>query len=143
MGKFKIGDRVRVVKDVCLDRLNHKEVYNLQACNDNIRVGDEFTIVNVLSFGSSEADYITEEGFHVSESFLELVNASDNINNPKHYTAGGVETIDYLKAKLTPEEYKGFLKGNIIKYLSRSKHKNAEIEDYKKAQWCMNKLNKI
>jgi len=57
---------------------------------------------------------------------------SDTINSPSHYAAGGMEPIDYLKLKLTPEEFAGFCKGNVIKYLSRAKHKNGE-EDLKKA----------
>jgi len=35
--------------------------------------------------------------------------------NPTHYKAGGVETIDFLRAKLTPEEFAGFCKANVIK----------------------------
>jgi hypothetical protein len=64
----------------------------------------------------------------------------DLVNNPKHYTAGGIECIDYLKAKLTPEEFVGFLKGNTLKYMSRAGLKNDELEDYKKAQFYINKL---
>ena len=62
--------------------------------------------------------------------------------NPEHYKTGGIETIDYLKAKLSPEELKGFLKGNIIKYLSRAEQKNG-AEDYKKASWYMEQLVKL
>lgn len=58
---------------------------------------------------------------------------------PEYYKVGGIETIDYLKAKLTPEELKGFLKGNVIKYLSRSDHKGG-VEDLKKAKWYLEKL---
>ena len=46
----------------------------------------------------------------------------DNIN-PNHYIFGGIETIEYLKAKLTAEEYRGFLKGNVLKYVSREAEK--------------------
>ena len=58
---------------------------------------------------------------------------TDNIN-PTHYKAGGVETIDFLRAKLTPEEFAGFCKGNVIKYLSRAELKGGS-EDYRKAAW--------
>ena len=54
--------------------------------------------------------------------------------NPTHYKAGGVETIDFLRAKLTPEEFAGFCKGNVIKYLSRAELKGG-AEDYCKAAW--------
>lgn len=67
---------------------------------------------------------------------------SDPIN-PTHYQIGGIETIDYIEAKLTPEQYKGYCKGNSIKYLSRAGHKGEEIEDYKKAAWYLNRLLEI
>ena len=54
--------------------------------------------------------------------------------NPAHYKVGGIECIDYLKAKLSAEEFRGFLKGNAVKYLSRAEHKG-NAEDYAKANW--------
>ena len=36
-----------------------------------------------------------------------------------HYDAGGIEVIDVIEAKLTPEQYKGYLLGNAIKYQLR------------------------
>lgn len=66
---------------------------------------------------------------------------ADNINHPSHYQ-GKIECIDYLQDKLTAEEFRGFLKGNVLKYLSRATKKENELEDYKKAQWYMNKLIK-
>ena len=58
---------------------------------------------------------------------------NDNVNNPKHYTAGGIEVIEYIRAKLTDEQLKGYYIGNLLKYLSRADHKGG-FEDYKKAQ---------
>jgi hypothetical protein len=59
--------------------------------------------------------------------------------NPDHYKVGGIECIDYLKAKLSAEEFRGFLKGNAVKYLSRAEHKG-NAEDYAKANWYTNML---
>jgi len=64
----------------------------------------------------------------------------DMVNHPPHYKIGGVETIDFMKAKLTPEAFVGFLQGTCIKYLSRAAHKGSPVEDFKKAQWYLNKL---
>ena len=50
-----------------------------------------------------------------------------------HYDAGGIETIDIIQAKLTPEEYRGYLKGNALKYLCRASFKGEEIRDTEKA----------
>ena len=63
----------------------------------------------------------------------------DNVNHPPHYTEGGIECIEAIEAQLTPEEYKGYLKGNVAKYIWREKHKGG-IESLKKAQWYLNKL---
>lgn len=67
----------------------------------------------------------------------------DSVNHPTHY--GGdtpYETIKVLKAWLTPEEYRGFLIGNAIKYLSRAGKKGDALEDQKKAAWYLAELNK-
>ena len=63
--------------------------------------------------------------------------------NPTHYQIGGIETINYLEAKLTPEEFKGYCKGNSIKYLSRAGYKGEERDDYKKAAWYLDRLLEI
>lgn len=64
----------------------------------------------------------------------------DMVNHPPHYKAGGIESIDYIQAKLTPEEFSGFCKGNALKYISRAGRKGKATEDYKKAVWYLNRL---
>lgn len=59
--------------------------------------------------------------------------------NPCHYKTGGIETIDSIKAKLSEEQFKGYLAGNVIKYLSRFEHKAGE-EDLQKACWYLNRM---
>jgi hypothetical protein len=61
----------------------------------------------------------------------------DNVNSPKHYTTGGIETIDYIKAKLGHEGTINYCMGNVMKYTSRWQEKNGK-EDLKKAQWYLN-----
>ncbi|ECJ9746337.1 DUF3310 domain-containing protein [Listeria monocytogenes] len=62
---------------------------------------------------------------------------NDKVNNPAHYTAGGIETLDYIKAKVN--DYPSYAAGNILKYVSRYEHKNG-VEDLKKAQFYLNDL---
>ena len=64
----------------------------------------------------------------------------DLVNQPPHYKVGGIETIDYLKAKLSPEAFRGFLQGNALKYLSRAGHKDNPLQDFEKSQWYTNRL---
>ena len=59
--------------------------------------------------------------------------------NPQHYQKGGVECSDAIEASMTEEAFKGFLKGNCIKYLYRYENKNG-AEDLKKAQWYLSRL---
>lgn len=69
--------------------------------------------------------------------------ASDPVNHPAHYKVGGIETIDFIKAKLTPEEFRGYLLGNVLKYASRAGHKDNALQDAGKMAWYANKLAEV
>jgi len=60
---------------------------------------------------------------------------SDMVNSPSHYTKGGIETSDYIKAKLTTEEYCGYIKGTLIAYASRLGDKDDPIQEAGKIEW--------
>ena len=65
----------------------------------------------------------------------------DIINHPAHYKAGGIETIEYMKAKMTSEQFEGYLLGNVFKYLSRYQYKDG-LSDLKKAEWYLKRMIK-
>jgi len=64
-----------------------------------------------------------------------------------YYDVGGIETLDVIKAKLTPEQYNGYLLGNAIKYQLRMMHKtpDAPERDAEKAanysKWLSEEIN--
>lgn len=66
----------------------------------------------------------------------------DNINHPKHYIEGKIETIDFIEDKGL-----NFNLGNVVKYISRAGKKKSKgisqetkaLEDLKKAQWYLNR----
>ena len=64
----------------------------------------------------------------------------DMVNSPAHYMQGGIETIDFIEAKLTPEEFRGYLKGNVLKYASRMGNKGSMQLDAGKAAWYSNRI---
>jgi hypothetical protein len=64
----------------------------------------------------------------------------DIVNNPRHYTVGGYEAKDVMKAKLTPDEWRGACKANVLKYLMRANYKGKHDQDIEKAQWYMDEL---
>lgn len=63
----------------------------------------------------------------------------DMVNSPDHYTHGGIETIDAIEAALTPEEFRGYCKGNALKYIWRERHKG-QNESLQKAIWYLNRI---
>jgi hypothetical protein len=66
--------------------------------------------------------------------------APDTVNHPPHYTdGGGIECIEAIEAALTNEEFRGYCKGNCMKYIWREKHKGG-TESLKKAQWYLDRL---
>ena len=64
----------------------------------------------------------------------------DPVYSPSHYTSGGIEAIDFIQAKLTPEEFAGYCKGNALKYMSRAGKKDNSGEDLAKARWYLDRL---
>lgn len=75
-----------------------------------------------------------EKEVHDSLNAKIVEQANESIKNnpmvfrPNHYTEGGIETIDFIRAKSLC-----YFTGNAVKYISRAKLKGKEIEDLEKA----------
>lgn len=63
--------------------------------------------------------------------------------NPIHYNFGKIECIEALEGALNENEYIGFLKGNIVKYIWRLNLKGEPLTNLKKAAWYLNKLIEV
>lgn len=63
----------------------------------------------------------------------------DVVSKPAHYNNYEMETIEAIKGQSTTDEFSGFLKGNIIKYIARYKFKNG-VEDLNKAKFYLSVL---
>lgn len=100
------------------------------------------------SFPSEEYSYLTIEDFSPNgayqwldeKEFKSILNPNprrDMIDHPDHYTAGGIETIEFIEAKLnsmphlTP--FQAYCVGNVIKYMSRLGLKDDLYQDLGKA----------
>lgn len=59
--------------------------------------------------------------------------------NPEHYKKGGIECVDAIKASMSDLEFQGYLKGNVLKYMWRFRHKKG-VEDLQKAEWYNKRL---
>lgn len=58
--------------------------------------------------------------------------------NPTHYK-GTIECIDAIESTMSKEAYRGYLKGNVLKYMWRYEKKNG-VEDLQKAEWYLKRL---
>ena len=63
----------------------------------------------------------------------------DLVKHPPHYNQGGIECVDAIEASMSPQGFRDYLKGNILKYLWRYEQKHG-LEDLKKAQWYLTRL---
>ena len=64
----------------------------------------------------------------------------DAVNSPDHYNTGNIECIDAIEDSMSPAAFKGYLKGNCMKYLWRYDYKGKPVEDLKKADWYLSRL---
>lgn len=55
------------------------------------------------------------------------------VDNPAHYTVGGISTYEFIKAKQLSYEL-----GNVVKYVTRSEFKGDPLRDLQKARWYLN-----
>ena len=67
-------------------------------------------------------------------------NESCPVERPDHYNTGAIEAIEAIKASMDSDQYFGYLKGNVMKYLWRYDYKEKPVEDLRKADWYLNRL---
>ncbi|WP_327377692.1 DUF3310 domain-containing protein [Streptomyces sp. NBC_01216] len=67
---------------------------------------------------------------------------NDPVNSPAHYTQGSYEVIDIIQGSMSEEAFRGYLLGNMAKYLMRCqyKHQDGGIQDLQKLIWYANKF---
>lgn len=86
-----------------------------------------------ISFKKDEMEYKEE----TEESFNDLI--------ASHYKALAIEPLEVMRGMMTKIEYKGFLKGNIIKYSIRQGNKKGESaeKDAAKCREYIRLLNEL
>lgn len=60
----------------------------------------------------------------------------------EHYRSKTIQPWDAMQAWMTPEQFKGFLWGNVVKYIARWQDKGG-VEDLRKARHYMDKLIEV
>ena len=64
----------------------------------------------------------------------------DPVEQPDHYNKGSIEAIEAIKASMPEHEFRGYLKGNALKYLWRYDYKGKPVEDLRKCRWYVHRL---
>jgi len=67
----------------------------------------------------------------------------DMVGAPRHYNTGNIECIEAIEESMSSVAFKGYLKGNCMKYLWRYDYKGKQVEDLQKAQWYLAKLTQV
>lgn len=55
----------------------------------------------------------------------------------KRYSHGNISCIDAIQSALSPEEFRGFCKGNVIKYIWREAYKGKNDDLDKAIDYCL------
>lgn len=121
------------------DRFNPEET-TVHYCRKGAKYPEESVQSSVKDFKKMVAfEYIPQD---LGGKITADIPPSNHIK-PSHYKlSGGREAIDIIKEILTPEQFIGFLRGNIFKYDIRYKYKGG-VEDLKKAEWYKTKLIEV
>ena len=77
------------------------------------------------------------------EDIIAREDEEDMVGAPKHYNTGNIECIDAIEESMSSVAFKGYLKGNCMKYLWRYDYKGKQVEDLQKAQWYLAKLTQV
>ena len=94
--------------------------------------GEEDKIMpNYIQLASQGMTFSEFAGEEITEESLNFRPYDDKVNHPSHYNRYSREVIESIKGLCTPDEFRGYLKGNIIKYSARYSGKDG-IQDIDK-----------
>lgn len=141
--EFKVGDKVRIVNEKSADYGKTGQVF--RAYKVLVLVTFDGRYASFFDYTDIAPDERPDDALPATVEqpddsnrsiYTPVTETTDNVNHPQHYKHGEVETLDIIRMSLTPEEFQGFLKGNVLKYQLRAPFKHATPdEDYKKAKY--------
>jgi len=69
--------------------------------------------------------------------------SADPVNHPAHYTAGGIECIDAIRAALGDQAFVAHCRATAIKYAWRAGAKEKHAEDLRKGAWYLTRAAEV
>ena len=125
-----------VNKEFVKDRADDKPLEDIDYVKTLKEIWDEYKKENDIDEVSTRPLNIDAERYSWLAHFDNDGNLKfDKVNSPNHYKLRGldIEAIDVIRGALTEDEFRGFCKGNVLKYTIREGHKNGD-EDLNKAK---------
>ena len=92
-------------------------------------INNVYEIAEALEVFSNDIIGGVAKGFNFFD--VDIEGKKEMIDHPSHYNQG-IEAIDYIESHKM-----NFNIGNVIKYVTRAKHKGTELEDLKKSLWYL------
>lgn len=137
-------DRVRETGEPTFEeymkRLNSTWVYDSTRGTDPVVTADAVDFEDC--WDNTPATGVNKTGLEawMRAAHEESENVIDNVNKPTHYNTGNIECIEAIEESMSSVAFKGYLKGNCLKYLWRYDYKGKQVEDLQKAQWYLSRL---
>ena len=105
-------------------------------------LAEEETLMHGDEAKNEETAGLCAGGYKANAAKVPKEDRVDLVNNPQHYNTGNIECIEAIAESMSNEQFRGYLKGNCMKYLWRYDYKGKAAEDLQKAGWYLNKLIK-
>lgn len=123
---YKLGQRFKLLKD--FPSLNLKKDDIVELYNDDGSMAPQFMRLNNSGLVFIHLDC------------LESIDTETSKNCPEHYD-NIIQPWEYMQSCMSQEEFRGYLRGNVIKYISRYTEKDG-IKDLNKAKHYLEELIK-
>jgi hypothetical protein len=88
-------------------------------------------------------DSLMKRYLEEAEKEFQEEDEEDMVGSPRHYNTGNIECIEAIEESMSSVAFKGYLKGNCMKYLWRYDYKGKQVEDLQKAQWYLQRLTNM
>ena len=146
----RVRDTGHPTFDEYMKRLNSNYVYDStedygnEVTNDAGDFADCWTGPKIEAW--MKAAHAEDSELWEDESLEDIIarqDEDDMVGSPKHYNTGNIECIDAIEESMSSVAFKGYLKGNCMKYLWRYDYKGKQVEDLQKAGWYLNKLTEM
>ena len=132
-------DRLRkqapAIDDSLMKRYLEEAEKEFQAQEEEIKSSCPWSMESVPKrykfFDAGVEEYMKSSGVETEE---------DMVGSPRHYNTGNIECIEAIEESMSSVAFKGYLKGNCMKYLWRYDYKGKQVEDLQKAQWYLQRL---